>query len=171
MEAEGWIQLTPTEEFSLEEEPCYYQRIGSEPDIIHSFQSNQFDLDLSNAEALTFVCHLPEVKALVETLQAQEWVGVDSDFYGTLYVCPWCGASKLNGHELDCRHRAALAPFEEIINDRRKLPTCEEPSCQDKVEALPDGGHIDHCYGHASAEERQRYQDAWDTRYIKKEAT
>ena len=45
--------------------------------------------------------------------------------------------------------------------DRRKLPICAEPDCERKVEALPDGQYIEHCYGHASAEERQRYQDAW----------
>ena len=45
--------------------------------------------------------------------------------------------------------------------DRRKLPMCEEPGCRRKVEALPNGDHIEHCYAHASAEEQQRYQDAW----------
>jgi len=45
--------------------------------------------------------------------------------------------------------------------DRRTLPTCAQAGCRRKVEALADGGHIDHCYSHASEVERKRYREAW----------
>lgn len=44
--------------------------------------------------------------------------------------------------------------------DRRKLPTCAQEGCRRKVEALP-GGHLQHCYTHASEQDRHVYQDAW----------
>ena len=54
--------------------------------------------------------------------------------------------------------------------DRRKLPMCAEEGCRRKVEALSRGEHIDHCYEHATDEEREQYQMSWDTHYIKKES-
>jgi len=45
--------------------------------------------------------------------------------------------------------------------DRRKLPVCEEPDCNRKVEALPDGGHTEACYLHMTAIEKAAYFDAW----------
>lgn len=53
--------------------------------------------------------------------------------------------------------------------DRRKLQTCAEAGCRRRVEALSNGGHIEHCYEHATDEERECYHGSWDTRYIKKE--
>lgn len=45
--------------------------------------------------------------------------------------------------------------------DRRKLPVCAQSGCKLRVEALSDGQHIEHCYHHASEEEKQRYQESW----------
>jgi len=45
--------------------------------------------------------------------------------------------------------------------DRRKLPTCAHPGCRKKVEWLGGEDHIDHCFKHASPEEREKYLSAW----------
>lgn len=117
-EPEGWARLTPADDSGLEIEPCYYQRLGPEPDVIHSFQGGRDALDLSNAEALAFARQLPEVKALAKALHTLEPEHVSGSL--TFLGCTKCGATS-NGRPLihadECPF-AALAPFEETPHAR-----------------------------------------------------
>ena len=44
---------------------------------------------------------------------------------------------------------------------RKPAPQCKEPDCENEALSLRDGGHLEHCYEHATAEERERYMSAW----------
>ena len=57
-------------------------------------------------------------------------------------------------------HRAQKAANPDRYVDRRTLPKCMHFGCRRKVLALPNG-HSEHCYDHASAEERAAYVSAW----------
>lgn len=45
--------------------------------------------------------------------------------------------------------------------DRRTLPTCIEPGCRKKVEALPGWRCTTRCHKHMSVDEQNAYAAAW----------
>ena len=44
---------------------------------------------------------------------------------------------------------------------RKPAPQCKEPDCDNGALCLRGDGHLEHCYEHATAEERERYTAVW----------
>ena len=58
------------------------------------------------------VTDIPDVKALIDVVQAVEWAQGDDPHNADYDFCPWCGNWKRNGHLGNCQRQSALAAFE-----------------------------------------------------------
>ena len=104
-----WGRLSPEGDRPGSSAAHYRRQIS--PIVPHSLGRADKRFELTDAELDALAPKSAAVQALVDTLQAVEWVQGDDPHNAEYDFCPWCGGWKKDGHAGDCQRRAVLGKF------------------------------------------------------------